>query len=115
MLNFTYINSRCTPDHLGLIPDFFMDSDPRPAIEQINDRYRHGGGWFDLKVGRGGFTMDSGGVLRYPEDPPMPPLAEAMLHDCGTPEHKGERILIYSAGFVAVVQGDNSFRVSRLD
>ena len=115
MIQFTFLRPDATEDHLGLIPAFFVERDPRPAVDQINERYAHGGGWFDLKVGERWFTMDSGGVLRYPEDPPMPPLAEAMLHDCGTPEHKGERILIYSAGFVAVVQGDNSFRVARLD
>lgn len=115
MLKFTHLDPRVTDEHLGYIPEFLSDDDPRPAVEQINERYAHGGGWFDLKVGGRGFTMDSSGGLRYPGDPTMKPYAEAMLHDCGTPEHKGERILIYESGFVAVVQGNNSFRVARLD
>lgn len=115
MLQFTKLDPRVTDEHLGLIPFFLVEEDPRPAVEQIEERYAHGGGWRDLKVGAGGFTMDAGGCIKYPGDPRMRPYAEAMLHDCGTPEHKGERILIYESGFVAIAQGDNSFRVARLD
>jgi len=115
MLRFTKLDPRVTAEHLGMIPDFLDNEDPRGAVEQINERYAHGGGWFDLKVGNGGFVLNAGGELKYPGDPRMRPYAEAMLHACHTPEHKGERILIYESGFVAVVQGDNSFRVARLD
>lgn len=119
MLNFKYIDSRCTPDHLGLIPDFFLDSDPRPAVEQINDRYRHGGGWYDLKVGRGGFKLLANGALKYPEDPALPALAEATLHGAENRVYpdgvERERIVIHTGGFVSIHQPDGSFRVARLD
>lgn len=119
MLNFKYIDPRCTPDHLGLIPDFFLDSDPRPAVEQINDRYRHGGGWFDLKVGRGGFKLLANGALKYPEDPALPALAEAWLHALPNTVYpdgvERERIVVHAGAFVSIHQPDGSFRVSRLD
>lgn len=118
MLLFIALDLRCTPDHLGLIPAFFMDSDPRPAVEQINDRYAHGGGWFDLKVGERGFkAADDGKKLLYPGDPPLHALAEAYLHRDHVPGNNPprERIVIYQHGFVAIYQPDGSFRVARLD
>lgn len=106
-------------DATGLIPEFFIDRDPRPAIEQINERYAHGGGWFDLAVGEGKFTMTEDGTLQYPEDPDLPALAEAWLH---ADENKvypdgveRERIIVHAGAFVSVHQPDGSFRVGRLD
>ena len=113
MLSFSRLDPRVTDDHLGLIPAFFTENDPRPAIEQVNERYAHCGGWFDFKVGPKGFkTMDDHRVLKYPDDPPMHAYAEATLH-LGT--DKPERIIIYESAFVAIVQSDGSYRVSRLD
>lgn len=113
MLTFMFLDARVTPDHIGFIPAFLTELDPRPAVEQINERYAHGGGWFDLKVGERGFrAMDDYRVLKYPQDPPLQAYAEATLH-LGT--DKPERIVIYESGFVAVIQSDGSFRVARLD
>lgn len=113
MLSFSFLDPRVTPDHIGLIPAFFVELDPRDAIDQINERYAHGGGWFDLKVGERGFRQfDDFAKLHYPGDPPLHAYAEATLH-LGT--DKPERIVIYESGFVAIIQADQSFRVSRLD
>ena len=38
------INGR-PEDILGLLPMIFDSNDPRPAREQANERYAHGGGW----------------------------------------------------------------------
>ena len=37
------VHPRATPDMLGYVPGFLVDSDPRPAREQFNERYRFGG------------------------------------------------------------------------
>lgn len=117
MLIFKFLHPQATPDMLGLIPAFFVDTDPRPAVDQINERYAHGGGWFDLKVGEKGFTHDEQGSLLFPEDPPLPALAEAWLHKTHVPGSNPppERIVIHVHGFVAIHQPDGSFRVGRLD
>lgn len=117
MLLFKFLHPQATEDMLGLIPAFFVDRDPRTAVEQINERYAHGGGWFDLAVGPGKFTLDEQGSLLYPEDPPLPALAEAWLHRDHVPGNNppAERIVIHVHGFVAIHQPDGSFRVARLD
>lgn len=119
MLVFKFLHPQATEDMLGLIPVFFVDRDPRGAVEQINKRYAHGGGWFDLAVGEGKFTLDEQGSLLYPEDPPLPALAEAWLHgrdDTVYPDGvERERIVIHVHGFVSIHQPDGSFRVARLD
>lgn len=106
-------------DATGLIPAFFVDRDPRPAVEQINERYAHGGGWFDLAVGPGKFTMTEDGTLQYPEDPDLPALAEAWLHNMPNTVYpdgvEKERIIVHAGAFVSIHQPDGSFRVSRLD
>jgi hypothetical protein len=103
MITFTLLDPRMTESHLGIIPEFFSENDPRPAREQAQDNYAHGGGWdrFD------GFRMLANGALQYPGDPPMHPLAEARLRD--------EVIRFYNSAWVAIVQPDGSFEVSRMD
>ena|SRR3990172_9240550 len=88
---------------LGLIPEFFYANDPRPAKEQINERYAHGGGWHPLAK----FTMLDSRAIKYPGDNPMKVMAEARLGS--------ETILVYAHGFVCILQDDGSFEVSRLD
>lgn len=104
MIQFRFLHPRATEDHLGLIPEFFIESDTRPAKEQINDRYRHGGGWFDIT----GFTYNPDThAIKYPGDPAMKPLAVATLHD--------ETIYVYESGWTCVVQADGTFAVTRMD
>lgn len=90
-------------DHLGFLPLMFSDDDPRPAREQANDNYQHGGGWHP----RPGFTLLPTGALCYPGDPPMFPLAQAMLRD--------EKIVLYPFSWVVIKQTDGSFEVARMD
>lgn len=119
MIEFRLLDGRYSLDGaVGLIPEFLSDTDPRTAVEQINERYAHGGGWFDLKVGGKGFKIVGvDELLLYPGDPPLHKLAEAVLHGDHVPGNNPprERIVVYEAAFVAIHQPDGSFRVSRLD
>ena len=97
-----------TPERLGLIPSFLDDDDPRPAWEQINERYAHGGGWRPTK----GFTLLGDTMtLQYvdeegPEEP-ISPLAICWFHD--------ELLCFYDCDWLAIFQRDETFEVSRLD
>lgn len=98
------LHFKCYDDiDLGFLPSFLSPSDPRPAREQIDEHYSHGGGWRPFE----GFTLLPGDQLEYPGDPPMKPLAEAHLRD--------ERILFYPYEWLVIVQPDGSYEVSRVD
>jgi hypothetical protein len=103
MIPFTLIHPRATEDMLGLIPEFFDEADPRPAREQAHERYAHGGGWHTFA----GFEMLESGALKYPGDPALQLIARARLRD--------EHIQVYEGAWVAIVQPDGSFEVSRMD
>lgn len=99
-----------TDEWLGIIPLFLNERDERPAAAQINDEYAHGGGWRPLNNGK--WIMDKPtGLLVYDAEGESPesyrPLAEARLRD--------ERLYFYDCAWVAIVQPDGSFEVSRLD
>ena len=94
------IHPKATPDMLGLIPLFLKDSDPRPAREQLAEAPC---GWDSFR----GFTMDAQGLLHYPGDPPVVPLFETTLRD--------ETIRLYDFEWVAIIQKDGSFEISRMD
>lgn len=88
---------------VGLIPEFLLESDPRSAAEQIDERYSYGGGWCPIKR----FKLLPDKSLKYPGNPAMRPFAKAKLRD--------EMIYVYESGWVAIVASDGTFEVSRLD
>jgi hypothetical protein len=88
---------------LGFLPSLISEDDPRPVAAQLDDKYRHGGGWDPVP----GFTVRDGYVLKYPDDPPMAPLAMTSLRQ--------EVIVFYPYSFLGVFQSDGSFEVSRVD
>lgn len=92
---------QATIEMLGYIPDFLSESDPRSAKEQIEVNYI--GGWSHMP----GFTMNENGNLNYPGDPPMLLLAETKLRD--------KTIRFYQHAWLAIIQPDGSFEVSRVD
>lgn len=100
MIVFTMKHPMARPEMLGYIPSFFYESDPRSAAEQLNDRYQHGGGWLPFK----GFTMKPDG-LHSPGDHMMRLIAEATL--------RNEIIRFYEGEWLAIVQPDDSYEVSR--
>lgn len=98
------LDERAHMDELGYIPEFLSDDDPRPAKEQINDRYGPGGGWRPMP----GCRLVDGVILTYPGDPPMRPLFFTHLHD-------NEIIMVYAHSFVVILQKDDSYEVARMD
>ena len=89
-------------DLLGYIPMFLFEDDPRPAAEQFNERYAHGGGWQPMDKWK-----LSGDQIKYPGDPPYHPVARGQL--------RGETIWVYPHSWVCIVQPDGSFQVARMD
>jgi hypothetical protein len=90
------------PEDLGLLPYFLSENDPRPAAEQFNEKYAHGGGWQPIP----GCTL-KGLTMRYPGDPPFKAIAMMKLRD--------EVVLIYEHSLVAILQPDGTFAVARMD
>jgi hypothetical protein len=91
---------RATLDMLGYIPNFLSDQDPRKASEQMSTNYQ--GGWHPMV--KFGFPNQ---WLRYPGDPPMPLIAEAQL--------RNETLRFYDCSWLAIIQPDGSYEVSRVD
>lgn len=89
---------------VGYLPTFFSPEDPRPAREQINQNYAHGGGWHPTS----GFKMkpDSWRV-KFPGDPVLYPLAYAKLRD--------ETLIFYEHEWLAILQLDGSFEMARVN
>jgi hypothetical protein len=88
----------------GLLPTFLDLNDPRPAREQLDANYQHGGGWQPFK----GFTFHTEtSTLRYPGDPPMRALAAMRLRD--------ELIVVFECDWVMIRQKDGSYEVCRMD
>lgn len=94
---------RAHPDMLGYLPDFVSEHDPRLAREQFADNYRNGGGWNPFP----GFVMQPDGNITYPGDPPMRLLFEAKL--------RNETIRLYDCSWVAIIQEDGTYEISRMD
>lgn len=94
---------QATIEMLGFLPEFLSDEDPRPAREQIDANYSHGGGWVPFK----GFEMLPNGNLKYPEDPEVELIAETRLRD--------ETIRFYNYAWLVIIQLDGSWEVARID
>lgn len=92
-----------TQEILGLLPYFWAATDQRPAREQAHTAYAHGGGWRKFE----GFVLRADGSLKYPGDPALQCLAIARLRE--------ETIRVYVGAWVAIVQPDGSYEVSRMD
>ena len=56
-----------SPAMLGFLPMMLDDEDPRPAAEQLNETYAHGGGW--MPFGKGQWIRDAGAPSRYARRP----------------------------------------------
>lgn len=93
-----------TMEHLGFLPSFLSEDDPRPAREQIHDNYRHGGGWRPFK----GFKFDPGNLsITYPDDPPQYPLATVKLRE--------EFLIFYPHAWLLIMQPSGKYEISRVD
>jgi hypothetical protein len=104
MMTWIGLDPRFDPEVLGYLPSFLNDSDPRPAKEQLDANYRHGGGWQPLP----GWKLDPRTLtLRYPGDPPYEPIAMTVLH--------GDRIVFYPYSQVMILAPDGGYEVARMD
>ncbi len=103
MLVWKMLHPKMTMEMLGLIPEMLSEHDPRPAREQFDQNYRHGGGWSPMP----GFERREGHVLKYPGDPPLQPLARTQL--------RSELIVFYEPEIVAIFQQDGSFEACRMN
>src|SRR5262245_27921658 len=103
MMTWNLMHRGMTEEHLGLLPMMLSEDDPRPAREQFDQNYQHGGGWnpFD------GFKLRDDNWLTYPGDPPTMPVAWTRLRD--------ELIVLYQHAWVAIIQPDRSYEVCRMD
>lgn len=103
MIEFTPLHLHAL-DMLGYIPLFLSEDDERPAREQFDANYVHGGGWSPLK---GWHLTPVTGRIVYPGDPPLDPIAVTRLRD--------ETIYVYPHSWIAIVQKDGSYEVARMD
>jgi hypothetical protein len=98
----TLKHEKATYEMLGYIPSFLDTENPASARDQLDQNYRHAGGWTPFA----GFKMTETG-LKYPGDPEMPLLAETKLRE--------ETIRYYECSWVAIVQPDGSYEIARMD
>lgn len=92
------------PDLIGIIPRFLDPRDPRPAVDQFNENYAHGGGWSSMT----GWVFDpKTHSIKYPGDPALLPIASMNLRE--------ETIFVYQHAWVCIVQPDGSFEIARMD
>jgi hypothetical protein len=96
------LHPKATPAHLGFIPSFLFENDPRPAKQQFNERYVSG--W---RPAPPNCKLDARNRLLYPGDPPLKPYAIIEFRD--------ETILIYEGDWVCILQPDGSFEACRMD
>jgi hypothetical protein len=92
-----------TLDHVGILPLWLDPEDPRSAKEQLDEHYRHGGGWQPFE----GFKLMKDSSIKYPGDPAHKPLAMMKLRD--------EVILVYPHSWVLILQKGGSFEICRMD
>jgi len=88
---------------LGFIPSFLVEDDQRSAREQIEDRYAHGGGWLPAA----NWTLGEDLSITYDGDERYDPVAFTRL--------RGETIAVYPHAWVAIIQPNGTFEVSRCD
>lgn len=103
MMTWELLHPNITPGHLGILPTMLNESDPRPAKDQFNENYAHGGGWDPF----GGFELLEDNSLKYPGDPPLEPLAQLQF--------RNELIVFYEYSWVAIIHKDRYFEVCRMD
>lgn len=89
---------------IGYLPSFLDLADPRPAAEQFDERYAHGGGWRPMD----GWSMDPHScAIEWPGDPRLIPIAATEFRD--------EVICVYEHAWVAIIQPDRSYQICRMD
>jgi len=92
----------------GLLPEFFNLDDPRSAREQLHENYAHGGGVHPQKGFKlAAWNLRDQAILEYPGDPLLHEISRAKLRD--------EIIILFPYSWVAIVQPDGKYIVTRCD
>jgi hypothetical protein len=94
-----------TTDEIGIIPFWLNPADPRPACEQLDEAYAHGGGWQPFEGFK--YQPKRGHSIKYPGDPAMKPIGMMKFRD--------EMIVWYPHAWVMILQKDGSFEICRMD
>lgn len=89
--------------HLGAIPTYLNAASSDPIWLQLQENSRSG--WNPVPPGAG-FQFSQDDVLLYPGLPPLSPVAMAT--------HLGERIFIYPANFVLILQLNQDYSLARV-
>ena len=99
-------------EDLGFIPSFLNDADPRPAKQQLDEAYQHGGGWRPMGSSSklGNFTLDAAAELTYRDDD-----VSEHYEPIGAIRLRNETIYVYRHDFVCIRQKDGTFEVARMD
>lgn len=103
-------HASCTVDHLGMLPSFVSAVDERPAKDQINVAYAHGGGWhgstdrFRLNQSK---PIPSLRSIQYPDES-FRLIAQVQLRD--------ELIMLFENAWVAIKKsGQDEVEVALVD
>jgi hypothetical protein len=91
-------------EYLGFLPEMLNEQDERPAREQYDSNYQHGGGW--RPFGEDQWIREEL-TITYPGDPPLTPVAMTKLRE--------EEIYFYPYALVMILQKDGSFEIARMD
>lgn len=88
----------------GMVTAMLDPNDPRSTIQQLDEGYRHGGGWHHFD----GFELDMDNYnLTYPGDPPYRPIEATQLRD--------DLIILYPHAWFLVLHPDKTWQVCRMD
>lgn len=108
-LNWTFHHPRASIKTLGFIPGWLHADNAAPLSAQIDQNYKHGGGWYSCRKFWGGIDED-GQLLSKPEDGEAPlPLIASVQHP------NGQKLHFYPHEMVAVIFPDGSFDLARID
>jgi len=95
----------------GLLPEIIRANDPRPAAEQIQTRYQHGGGYRPFGGSSWELRKSPEGdlALLYPGDPPLKEVSRLILRN------SQEVCVLFEFGFVAILGRQGTLAVLRMD
>lgn len=93
-----------TLEHLGLIPCWLSENNPKSIVEQMDAGYQFGG---FKQYPINGYKVVGDKCLKYPGDPVLKPLASITIRD--------ETLCFYDHAICAVWQKDGSFVAARFD
>lgn len=88
----------------GWLPVIFQLGDPRPAKEQIEERYAHGGGWSPNEK----FATLPDGRIQYPEDDPLAPMFWTQIDS-------GETLILFEGSWLRILRPDATSDIVRMD